>query len=203
MLLDLIQISYLRPNSNIRLTFSVKLQYFPSSASLRERLRDLLTKNRVYLNSSLVHETKYRKIGVKRSIYKRLLVIHVYSIFLKKSVCDEMKKSHLRPYLPGFIVSRNIWPGLCQGNIWTPAFVSIQYKSTYMGYIQAGTICGTFMETDCEFCAQNSSTTFTCQSVCSSPSVTFLFHIQTLSSRNLCQSTQYTEHWTGSPRGPF
>ena len=92
MLLDLIQISYLRPNSNIRLTFSVKLQYFPSSASLRERLRDLLTKNRVYLNSSLVHETKYRKIGVKRSIYKRLLVIHVYSIFLKKCVWRNEKE---------------------------------------------------------------------------------------------------------------
>ena len=58
-----------------------------------------------------------------------------------------------------------------------------------MGYIQAGTICRTSMETDCEFCAQNSSTTFTCQSVCSSPSVTFLFLIQTLSSRNLSQST--------------
>ena len=30
----------------------------------------------------------------------------------------------------------------------------------------------------------------------------FLF-LQTLSSRNLSHSTQYTEHWTGSIRGPF
>ena len=42
-------------------------------------------------------------------------------------------------------------------------------------------------------------------SVRMSPSVTFfiLFLIQTLSSHNLSHSTQYTEHWTGSSRGPF
>ena len=36
-----------------------------------------------------------------------------------------------------------------------------------------------------------------------SDSKLILFHIQTLSSRNLSNSTQYTEHWTGSCRGPF
>ena len=36
-----------------------------------------------------------------------------------------------------------------------------------------------------------------------SDSKLILFHIQTLSSRNLSHSTQYTEHWTGSSRGPF
>ena len=36
-----------------------------------------------------------------------------------------------------------------------------------------------------------------------SDSKLILFLFQTLSSRNLSHSTQYTEHWTGSSRGPF
>ena len=36
-----------------------------------------------------------------------------------------------------------------------------------------------------------------------SDSKLILFLFQTLSSHNLSHSTQYTEHWTGSSRGPF
>ena len=93
MLLDLIQISYLRPNSNIRLTFSVKLQYFPSSASLRERLRDLLKKAECILTRHWFTKQSIAKLVLRDRFIKDCWSFMSTPSFWKKVCVTKWKRA--------------------------------------------------------------------------------------------------------------